>query len=674
MLLAVLLAVGLVTWRTYAACLPDALPPTKNITVDGDVMPVGIWVADWNSSILASSVFRILAEEVLGYNVFFSPDYGIFGGTSSSAIWALAGCLPNEDCLRNNSTWAPARRYHIALEVYPFAAKLQDSWKKRRPERAPVRIQDIGYTAYTGTYVSPSAIAAGFDGAGISLKVYSSYNSSTHDPSSFFSKVHDIDASLLAPCNSSFVRASFVDLGGFKKYADTFPGDVDGYIVDAGGQHWPRCFNGTWWLSPACRETPHRCIPWITHGAWSATIHMQRFALYNMPIAVGFTDNRTSYTRMPRIYEVLMFWWTPDASFLDLGLEALVFPVNEHKALGETVAERRNTPQILDKWVSKGMQAKEPLQLAERLQIAPEDMDSMLRQVAAGQDAHTVACEWLAQGVVNPVWKEWIPEKTDCVEGQGWADDSHRPVRELHRATQCRWCALGFVSKFDDEASGYVCTPCEPGTFFTLQGQGSCQDCQVGMFSGMAGQTQCNLCEKGRYTSQQGSSACTNCPAGFTTADRGEATSSSCVCDKGMYPSTNNASTKTCRSCGWLHTTTSASPTSVDDCTVDVEEVKKAGLVLIAVACVCSAALVATLSRRYQRLQKDTLMHKTLKQGFSSILSPQHPMCVMPLTCFCNLTETELVSCHEGARNRGSLLMLDTAQDVRRFKESGGKV
>eukprot|EP00929_Paragymnodinium_shiwhaense_P028448 TRINITY_DN16481_c0_g3_i4.p1 TRINITY_DN16481_c0_g3~~TRINITY_DN16481_c0_g3_i4.p1 ORF type:complete len:407 (-),score=29.35 TRINITY_DN16481_c0_g3_i4:1268-2488(-) len=347
---------------------------------------------------------------------------------------------------------------------------------------------------------------------------------------------------------------------------------------------------------------------------------------------------------------------------------------NEHKALGETVAERRNTPQILDKWVSKGMQAKEPLQLAERLQIAPEDMDSMLRQVAAGQDAHTVACEWLAQGVVNPVWKEWIPEKTDCVEGQGWADDSHRPVRELHRATQCRWCALGFVSKFDDEASGYVCTPCEPGTFFTLQGQGSCQDCQVGMFSGMAGQTQCNLCEKGRYTSQQGSSACTNCPAGFTTADRGEATSSSCVCDKGMYPSTNNASTKTCRSCGWLHTTTSASPTSVDDCTVDVEEVKKAGLVLIAVACVCSAALVATLSRRYQRLQKDTLMHKTLKQGFSSILSPQHPMCVMPLTCFCNLTETELVSCHEGARNRGSLLMLDTAQDVRRFKESGGKV
>eukprot|EP00929_Paragymnodinium_shiwhaense_P067699 TRINITY_DN3403_c0_g1_i2.p1 TRINITY_DN3403_c0_g1~~TRINITY_DN3403_c0_g1_i2.p1 ORF type:complete len:988 (-),score=64.64 TRINITY_DN3403_c0_g1_i2:265-3228(-) len=659
-------------WFTDAACLPHALPATRKVTVDGETMPLGLWVFNWESPIVASHVFRILAQDVLGYEVVFGPR----GTISASAIWALAGCAPNIDCLHNDSLREPVRRYHLALEAWPWIVNIHRQWQKMVPERAPVRIPDIGYTGVDGTFLPASAVSEGLATAALPLQVYSSYNSSMYDPSPLFSKTHDIDASLLAACNSSAIRKSLEDLR-FYKYPEAFPEDVGGYFVDEAKRPWPRCFDGNWWLAPSCRENPDKCIPWVTYTAWRAMVHMQRASLYNMPLAIGFTDNFTAYALMPRKYKVLMYWYLPDPTFVDLNMQLVLFPTDEYKAVGDGLLERGHIPQALDKWVMKGLKAKEPMLLAERMKIPPDAMDAMLKELAVGRSADVVACDWLKRqsSDPDPIWKAWIPLPTDCVEGQGWADEEERHVSRFEDATQCVWCGLGTVSKYNREANGYLCVPCAVGTYFMVHGSGNCEYCDIGRFSSTPGQTHCDLCEVGRFTSKQGSSKCTLCTAGFITEDVGTTNSSGCVCPQGLYLATaSDGNRRECLSCQWLFATKAVDASSPRDCRLDLEQAKQAGLLLVAIFCSCALVLTTALFRRYQHIQQDGAMRKTLQRGLRSISMPQHPMCVMPFLCFCDLSEEELSACYEGARDRGSLLMLDSAQDVQLFQESGRKI
>eukprot|EP00929_Paragymnodinium_shiwhaense_P029255 TRINITY_DN16807_c0_g3_i3.p1 TRINITY_DN16807_c0_g3~~TRINITY_DN16807_c0_g3_i3.p1 ORF type:complete len:124 (+),score=8.50 TRINITY_DN16807_c0_g3_i3:87-458(+) len=99
-------------WSVEAAsCLRHAKPARKRVKVDGLTLPLGLWVNDWTSAVLASNVFRILAEDVLGYEVIL----GRLGDSSLHALWALGGCIDTEDCLHDESLKAPVRRYHVAL-------------------------------------------------------------------------------------------------------------------------------------------------------------------------------------------------------------------------------------------------------------------------------------------------------------------------------------------------------------------------------------------------------------------------------------------------------------------------------------------------------------------------------------------------------------------------------
>eukprot|EP00929_Paragymnodinium_shiwhaense_P088954 TRINITY_DN49244_c0_g2_i1.p1 TRINITY_DN49244_c0_g2~~TRINITY_DN49244_c0_g2_i1.p1 ORF type:complete len:1102 (+),score=105.99 TRINITY_DN49244_c0_g2_i1:203-3508(+) len=650
-----------------AACLPTAVSATKTVTVDGESLPLGVLMLDWDSAILAAEVFRILAEDVLGYSVAVG-----LGSTSMSAIWALAGCLPNEDCLHNASKQATTRRYHISLETWSWVLDPYKAWLTMKPETAPVRIPDIGYTGEETTFISSATMSVG-SLAGVSLKAYTSYNASSQDPSQFFSRMQDVDTNMLAACSSDAIRKGLTDVGGFDRYVKAFPDDAGGYVADADGFYWPTCPGGYWWLSPACRQDPSKCIPWVTWKAWTATLHMQRATLYNMPLAIGFTTNRTAYGLMPRRYKVLMYWWRPDLSFIDLSMQMMVFPTDEDRTFGDTLADRRYIPHALDKWVMKGLQAKEPTQLAERFKIKAEDMDSMLLRLRSGKDARTVACEWLKGEDVMSKWKTWISRPTDCIEGQGLADDEGRPVSNVTVATRCKWCGLGYLSTYQHEAGGYVCEPCAAGKFFVVTGTGICRDCDIGRFSSTPGQIQCERCASGRYAGKRGSSQCTRCPAGFITEGIGETNSSGCVCGRGLYLAMGGDGAKHCLSCGWLHTAKLARASSSDDCIVDMEQVEMMGLLALAIGCSCAACLVVAFVRGFMGVQQDSGMQLVLKEGLRSISKPQYPMCLMPFICFCELSDAEVRACHEGARDRGSLLVLDTPQDIRCFQESGRK-
>eukprot|EP00929_Paragymnodinium_shiwhaense_P088958 TRINITY_DN49244_c1_g2_i1.p1 TRINITY_DN49244_c1_g2~~TRINITY_DN49244_c1_g2_i1.p1 ORF type:complete len:1026 (+),score=70.37 TRINITY_DN49244_c1_g2_i1:161-3238(+) len=668
---AVILAAAIRTRSVDAACFPDAIPATKRVVVDGESMPLGLWMHTWESAILASHVFRIVAEEVLGYEVVLSPP----GGLSVYAVWVLAGCLPEQDCLHNESLRVKARRYHIALDTYPWADEVLGDWQEKQPARAPIRFRHMGYTGVDSTFISSTTSYKGVP-AGLVLNVYSSYNASAHDVSPFFSRIHDIDTSLLSHCNSTATRKAVADQGYVNAYAEAFPSDVEGYFKDKNGHYWPTCPDGNWWLAPACRDNPSKCIPWITHQAWRTTVHMQRATLYNMPLAIGFTRNFTAYEHLPRAYDLLTHWWKPDSTFLELDMKMVLFPVEEHSYFGQRVGLRGGIPHELDKWVMKDFRAWEAVLLTQRFRIEPEGMDGMLRQLMSGKDAFTVACEFLTGEVLEkPAWARWIPKAADCVQGQGLADANGHPVNSTGNATQCIWCASGSFSRYDSEAQGYVCTQCATGKFSSLLGESSCDDCEKGRFSNSSGQTSCRLCARGRYASKRGSSNCTVCPTGFMTADVGETDSRGCVCQLGTYYSSDiDNGTMLCLSCGWLHTTKSVGATSTDDCILDTDQLGRSSLLIIAIVCFCALLVVADLFRRFKSVLQEESMRKTLKQGFRSISMPQHPMCLMPFLCFSALTEDDLLTCYEGARDRGSLLMLDKAQDVHSFQASGRKV
>eukprot|EP00929_Paragymnodinium_shiwhaense_P099358 TRINITY_DN6098_c0_g2_i3.p1 TRINITY_DN6098_c0_g2~~TRINITY_DN6098_c0_g2_i3.p1 ORF type:complete len:972 (+),score=151.84 TRINITY_DN6098_c0_g2_i3:145-3060(+) len=588
-----------------SACLPDAVAPLKEVTVDGETMPIGIWRNGWPSARVASNIFRILVQDVLGYKVVFSAE----GQTR--------------------------------------------------------------YTGLEGTFLGAGTIAKGLNALGLNLKVYSSYNSSTQDPSPFFSSIDDIDTSLLAACDSAAVRNSWrtATVRGFEMYQRTFPGDVDGYYTDAAsGEHWPICHGNLWWLAPSCRSNPSKCVPWLTYyPAWRAMEHMQLATLYNMPLAIGFAATEEAYASIPKQHDVLWYWWLPDATFADKDVQRMVFPIDDFVELGDSWEARGIMHEVLDKWVMNGLQAREPQQLAERMKIAPKAMTSMLAAVAAGKDEYTVACDWLKADATNPPWRAWVPRATDCVEGQGWADATDQLVTARSNATQCIWCPAGSVSRYDYRVSGFVCKACSPGQFFDAD---SCRDCDIGRFSSTSGQTHCSPCEMGTYASTRGVSSCTSCQPGFITQGRGETNSSGCGCAKGMHLGNN----KDCVSCAMLHTTESPMAASERDCILDMEQVKQAGLLMFALLCLGAAALAAALFRRYKLIQADEAMQKTLKQGFRSISMPQHPMCLVPFLCFCELDSEEMSQCHEGIRNMGRLLVLDTKRDVDDFKGSGRQV
>ncbi len=84
-------------------------------------------------------------------------------------------------------------------------------------------------------------------------------------------------------------------------------------------------------------------------------------------------------------------------------------------------------------------------------------------------------------------------------------------------------------------ASTTSCTPCPPGTYNHLTGQGSCIQCSAGFYNPRYGSRtvgDCNPCPVGSYSTLAGSpsvASCTICPLGTTTLSANSNSPSACV-------------------------------------------------------------------------------------------------------------------------------------------------
>ena len=114
------LAVLVRIWHVgcVATCLPDAVPNEllKNVSIDGQEMPLGIWMLDWTSAKIMGKLFWILARDKFGYE---TTEVGR-SGTSPSALHAIAGCEDGTDYVLGVPFWlegsAAVSSAHVASQ------------------------------------------------------------------------------------------------------------------------------------------------------------------------------------------------------------------------------------------------------------------------------------------------------------------------------------------------------------------------------------------------------------------------------------------------------------------------------------------------------------------------------------------------------------------------------
>merc|ERR1740138_1168050 len=98
------------------------------------------------------------------------------------------------------------------------------------------------------------------------------------------------------------------------------------------------------------------------------------------------------------------------------------------------------------------------------------DQREMLFDAASGATTHAAACSWLKKH--QSTWQTWLPDKTNCYEGQGLVDFNGNFVNMSESGTACEWCVPGFSSQLVEGTDNKrLCKECSPGTFQKLPGQ-----------------------------------------------------------------------------------------------------------------------------------------------------------------------------------------------------------
>lgn len=521
-----LTALSLGVTANSVSCLPDAIPAAEriNITMDGVSMPLGIWQNAWDSSVIISQMYGIIASEVLGLHVEFAT-----GPASELILGKLAGCAHQGfeivgDC-------GPPRRFHVSFENWLTDSPWTQQWlTELEPYGAPINLGSIGYEGKNGMFVLNGSLHAGLQDSGLSLDFYRSYNLAFFDPSQYTAKVSEVDLALLKGCDS-------IELG-YPGIADLYlkiTGDDEG-VLEAPSGKTLSCWQNKWWLAPACRSDMSKCVPVIMpFTGWGMPEMMQQAFWHGMPLAFASAID-VEFASLNRELQSLLYTWVPDTAFILDSPSPVIFPDHSREQYAEKVYKTMNSKVVLSKWASHGLQtaARYAFLVAERLGFSIEGINGLLRShVLSGGDAWTTACTWLQQ---NPAaWRDWIASKTSCGVGFGLVDGSGLLVQNISQAVGCTHCPAGSKSTPMSDADGetFVCTPCPPGFSQENPFSTTCEPCRKGTVTNSYGSEACLPCSLGFYQNSTGQTLCISCGL-RTTQLLGGVSYMDCVCNEGQ--------------------------------------------------------------------------------------------------------------------------------------------
>jgi len=236
--------------------------------------------------------------------------------------------------------------------------------------------------------------------------------------------------------------------------------------------------------------------------------------------------------------------------------------------------------------------------------------------------------------------------------------------------TDCILCAAGTHST----ATGAVsCDQCPPGSYCP-RGASSPEPCPVGMFELLGGAEECTACPTGTFAATPGNSHCASCPGDMTTLVEGGSTISACVCQAGSFgPPASSAASSSCTSCPPLKSSAPGAQTDADCSLTPGGGVLIASAVLIFVGSV-GAFLLYRFMNKKNEAQKEAHVQAKLMDGIKAVRKLAHPMVLISAQNFIDLSEDMIKTLHEGIRNDGNLVFLDTNEVISAFKQAGHTV
>ena len=263
--------------------------------------------------------------------------------------------------------------------------------------------------------------------------------------------VSDVNLSRVASCDDS-VNAAY---GFFAADYLASTGDTEGvYISDAGEVRF-KCWEGKWFVGPACRRSPQHCAT-LTTGwpGWGMGHLCQAVTFHNMPIALGVV---AEYVQLGKELQSFVYWWQPDVSFVQDNATTVILPPYNPHEYNKGIFRSAMQEYVLTKWSASGLPvtADRAVVLATAMSLRHEEITDLLKVHAqlmldSPTSSHwDSACAWLKTNATAEIWQSWVPSDTACTRGRGLVDEEGNYVMEREQAVACALCPVGTRSQDD---------------------------------------------------------------------------------------------------------------------------------------------------------------------------------------------------------------------------------
>jgi len=528
------------------SCLPDPIPLEKrrNITVAGKSMHLISAKLTWTSGSLMHEAARIVLQEKVGYNV----DFAQVDVPSSRLMYHQLADCNGTDAAKPCVPLPSGSVVHFGFEVWEsYALGMREKLTAEVPDRVPMLIGDLGAKGTEAYFVRDSALMNASKES-VFLKWYESFNIARTNASKYF----DSHVDLPEP-DTSCEAVTYMKGGYLDEYVRLLK-DPD--FTMQGGKKVRNCHKG-WALSPACRKLMQQgqkgCIPGISYGGWGAHDLAQKAAWFGMPLAIG-SFNWGLYVSLPKKYETLMYWWTPDGTFMEKTPAEVIFPAYDPDEHSQNIYKTAMLGTKLFKLASVVIAEEvQFLEFFKRLVFSIGTINKLVASATGNsRPDEDIACEWVKKN--TKIWEAWVPDPTNCIRRQGLMDFDGNFVTNKSLAAKCEFCSPGRHSlKITTKAgSNHICAPCAKGSAQSKPGETECTMCVEGEFADAIGQIKCSRCAIGDYSSTLGATECTSCAKNLslsTTQFMSAGSPKDCKCSLGTYHQ-QTATTAACVVCG----------------------------------------------------------------------------------------------------------------------------
>lgn len=512
--------------RVQGTCLPEARPveERRNLTnSQGGSLPVGMNHGFNEISEIVTRIAGMLIQDALGFNVHINPRSG-----GERALYYLAGC--DQPQSRTGCNGGP-NQYHIAL--IPISEKNWDTktvFKSKKPEKVGT---GIGYEATATLHMTEEVAQHALQEEGLSLQYYSNWNASWWDVSKYFDNFTSIPTSQLLRCDEVWL--------GDPTFMATYvriTGDRDGLHPNGTGI----CPDGHWFLSPACRANPSKCVPAMSRESFSGVDMqqiLQKSAAFDMPLAIARA--RPEFDKSIVLERRVLFWLNrPDLELRAAHPVPVMFPAYDGIAYQSADYRTLNSGFLSAKWISRDLAVLAPsiVDFITRLEMSTAVIEALFDLLYIEGVSDEALCQWLLNNRQH--WTSWIPDETQCIPGFGLYDTVNGEYIQMRgesvQGVVCKACESGqsSVQQFDERGYTHVCTLCPPGTSQPSGAAISCTPCGFGEYQDKAGSKACKRCGVGSYQDELGATACKSCMNDTTTVGLGSLSVEECGCNVGF--------------------------------------------------------------------------------------------------------------------------------------------